>query len=40
VLIAPVVAAVTMSASPMAQSYYDDPACRQYAAEQIAPLRD
>src|ERR1700736_5025178 len=31
---------VAMSTSTMAQSYYDDQACRQYADAQIAPLRD
>lgn len=32
--------ALTVSAGAMAQSYYDDQACRQYADAQITPLRD
>src|SRR6478672_3251619 len=32
--------AVFTSTGAMAQSYYDDQACRQYADQQIAPLRD
>src|SRR5271169_4387640 len=32
--------ALTVSTSAMAQSYYDDQACRQFADAQIAPLRD
>jgi hypothetical protein len=35
-----VLAALTASAGAMAQSYYDDQACRQFADAQIAPLRD
>jgi len=35
-----VLAVLAASASPMAQSYYDDQACRQYADAQVAPLRD
>lgn len=35
-----VLAAVAASAGAMAQSYYDDQACRQYAEAQVAPLRD
>lgn len=35
-----VVLAVLTSTGAMAQSYYDDQACRQYADAQIAPLRD
>jgi hypothetical protein len=31
---------LTASAGAMAQSYYDDQACRQFADAQIAPLRD
>ena len=34
------VLAVLTSTGAMAQSYYDDQACRQYADQQIAPLRD
>jgi len=32
-------AALTASAGAMAQTYYDDVACRQYADQQVAPLR-
>jgi uncharacterized protein YcfJ len=32
--------ALTVSTSALAQSYYDDQTCRQYAEAQIAPLRD
>ena len=32
--------AVLTSTGAMAQSYYDDQACRQYADQQVAPLRD
>jgi hypothetical protein len=32
--------ALTVGTGAMAQSYYDDQACRQYADAQIAPLRD
>jgi hypothetical protein len=35
-----VLAALATSTGAMAQSYYDDQACRQYADAQIAPLRD
>jgi uncharacterized protein YcfJ len=35
-----VLTALTVSAGAMAQSPYDDLACRQYADAQIAPLRD
>jgi uncharacterized protein YcfJ len=31
---------LTMSTGAMAQSYYDDQACRQLADAQVAPLRD
>jgi len=31
--------AVLTSTGAMAQSYYDDQACRQYADQQVAPLR-
>jgi len=34
------VLAVLTNTGAMAQSYYDDQACRQYADQQIAPLRD
>jgi uncharacterized membrane protein len=33
-------AVVTTTAGAMAQSYYDDQACRQYADAQVAPLRN
>jgi uncharacterized protein YcfJ len=35
-----VLSVLAVSASPMAQSYYDDQACRQYADAQVAPMRD
>src|SRR6266403_3675078 len=35
-----VLAALTVSSAALAQSYYDDQACRQFADAQIAPLRD
>jgi uncharacterized protein YcfJ len=35
-----VLAAVTVSTTALAQSYYDDQACRQFADAQVAPLRD
>jgi hypothetical protein len=35
-----VLAAFTVSTGAMAQSYYDDQSCRQFADAQIAPLRD
>jgi outer membrane lipoprotein SlyB len=34
------VTALTVSTGVMAQSYYDDQACRQFAETQVAPLRD
>jgi len=34
------VAALTLSTAALAQSYYDDQICRQYADAQVAPLRD
>jgi hypothetical protein len=33
-------AALTVSTAALAQSYYDDQACRQFADAQVAPLRD
>jgi len=38
--VTPVLAAFAASTGAMAQSYYDDQACRQFADAQIAPLRD
>jgi len=38
--LASAVAALIASTGAMAQSYYDDQACRQYADAQIAPMRD
>jgi hypothetical protein len=35
-----VLAALTVSSAALAQSYYDDQACRQFADAQVAPLRD
>lgn len=35
-----VLAALMVSTGALAQSYYDDQACRQFADAQIAPLRD
>ena len=35
-----VLAVLTASTGAMAQSYYDDPVCRQFADAQTAPLRD
>jgi hypothetical protein len=35
-----VLTALTVSTGAMAQSYYDDQACRQFADAQVAPLRD
>ena len=35
-----VLAALTVSTAALAQSYYDDQACRQFADAQVAPLRD
>jgi uncharacterized protein YcfJ len=37
---AAVLAALTVSTAALAQSYYDDQACRQFADSQVAPLRD
>jgi len=37
--VAGVLAALTTSTAVMAQSYYDDPACRQYANQQVAALQ-
>ena len=37
--VGPVVLAVAASTGAMAQTYYDDQACRQYADAQTAPLR-
>ena len=37
---AAVLAALTVSTAALAQSYYDDQACRQFADAQVAPLRD
>jgi hypothetical protein len=39
-LVGSVLVVLTMHAGAMAQSYYDDQACRQYADAQIAPLHD
>jgi outer membrane lipoprotein SlyB len=39
-LVGSVLAAVAASSATMAQSNYDDQACRQYADAQVAPLRD
>src|SRR5207247_4381077 len=39
VLVSSLVAGLTASGA-MAQSYYDDQACRQYADAQVAPLRN
>jgi hypothetical protein len=36
---AAVLAALTMSTAAMAQSYYDDQACRQYANQQVAAIQ-
>ena len=38
--VGPVLAALTVSSAALAQSYYDDQACRQFADAQVAPLRD
>ena len=35
-----VLTALTVSTAAVAQSYYDDQACRQFADAQVAPLRD
>src|ERR1700730_5796785 len=35
-----VLAALAVSTAAVAQSYYDDQACRQFADAQVAPLRD
>jgi hypothetical protein len=37
--IAVLLAVTTLGGHAIAQSYYDDPACRQYADQQTAPLR-
>src|ERR1700745_838147 len=39
-LVCSVLAALTVSTGAMAQSYYDDQTCGQFADAQIAPLRD
>jgi uncharacterized protein YcfJ len=39
-LVGSVLAALMVSADAMAQSYYDDQACRQFADAQVSPLRD
>jgi hypothetical protein len=39
-LVGSVLAVLTASTGAMAQSYYDDPVCRQFADAQTAPLRD
>ena len=40
-IVATVLAALTASSGAMAQpSYYDDMACRQYADQAVAPMRD
>jgi uncharacterized protein YcfJ len=39
-LVATVLAALTLSSGAMAQSQYDDMACRQYADQAVAPIRD
>ena len=39
-LVATVLAALTLSGGAMAQSQYDDAACRQYADQAVAPIRD
>jgi hypothetical protein len=38
--VAAVLAVLTTSTGAMAQSYYDDQVCRQYADSAVAPLRD
>jgi hypothetical protein len=35
-----ILAALTVSSAALAQSYYDDQACRQFADAQVAPSRD
>jgi hypothetical protein len=35
-----ILAVLTTSTGPIAQSYYDDQACRQYADSAVAPLRN
>jgi uncharacterized protein YcfJ len=39
-LVATVLAALTLSSGAMAQTAYDDAACRQYADQAVAPIRD
>src|SRR6516225_10365387 len=39
-LAASVLAVLTTSTAAMAQSYYDDQACRQHAGQQVAALQD
>src|SRR4029077_14012237 len=39
-LVATVLAALTLSGGAMAQTPYDDAACRQYADQAVAPMRD
>ena len=39
-LVGSVLAVLTVNIGAMAQSYYDDQTCRQFADAQIAPLRD
>ena len=39
-LLGSVLATLTVTTGAMAQSYYDDQTCRQFAGAQIAPLRD
>jgi hypothetical protein len=39
-LAASVLAALTTSTAAMAQSYYDDQACRQYASQQVAAMQN
>ncbi len=38
--VGPVLAALTVSTAAVAQSYYEDQACRQFADAQVAPLRN
>jgi hypothetical protein len=39
-LVASVLAVLTTSTAAMAQSYYDDQACRQYASQQVAAIQN
>jgi hypothetical protein len=39
-LVGAALAALSVSSAALAQSYYDDQACRQFADAQVAPLRD